>query len=182
MKIVFLPYTTPRDPMLAQIAASRSYERGVQAVMDEAGHAMSMHPAIRYPDGRVEVVEADVDRFDELLSPDISGELPADEWDGIWAKFHEAGFTDIWYAHPGPRPYAHYQPSADGECKQYGPRWHAGVWTGPEHDLLCVQPCKTNEEAARYLSPGSWSPEGAVFLAIQKRVELDCPPPFGRPA
>lgn len=88
----------------------------------------------------------------------------------VWAQFHAVGFTDIWYAHPGPRPYVEFQQG--GSRERFGPRWHAGVWTGPNHDLICVKLCGTSEEAERSLSPGGWSPEEAVRLALQKREEL----------
>lgn len=102
-------------------------------------------------------------------SPLHAGGKPHPIFD-FWPEFHAAGFTEIWYAHPGPKPYIHYQQGNVGE--RFGPRWHAGVATGPQGDLICVQHCKTNEEAERYLSPGGWSPEEAVQLALAKRMEL----------
>lgn len=88
--------------------------------------------------------------------------------DDVWAQFHAAGFTDIRYAHPGPHSYAHYQ-HGSGPRERYGPRWHAGVLTGPEHDLMCVLQCSTNEAANRCLSPGGWSPEDVVRLALVRK-------------
>lgn len=87
--------------------------------------------------------------------------------DDLLSAFHDAEFTDIWYAHPGPRPYAWYQ---DRElAKRFGGRWFAGVFTGPQHDLICVKQCETNEEAERFLSPPGWSPQEAIQLALEKR-------------
>jgi len=84
----------------------------------------------------------------------------------IWEQFHDAQFTDLWYANPGPG--VHTQ---DGQKRylheRFGPRWHAGVWTGPQQDLVCVKHCETNEEAERWLSPGGWTPEEAVRLALE---------------
>jgi len=77
----------------------------------------------------------------------------------LWRAFHDAGFMDITYFHPGPRNY---------RAEKFGPRWHAGVWTGPQRDLLCVKACETNEEAELCLSPGGWTPEEAVKLALEK--------------
>ncbi len=86
----------------------------------------------------------------------------------IWERFHDAGFMDIWYAHPGPLPSREYSKDTV-RGQRFGPRWHAGIFTGPEHDLICVKHCATNEEAEKYLSPGGWSPEEAVQLALEKR-------------
>jgi hypothetical protein len=125
-------------------------------------------------------IQADVDleNLDEIVNamqdalPEVSdGERADKERDvDLWAEFHAAGFTDIWYAHPGPHCYEDYQ--LGRSMDNFGPRWHAGVWTGPEHDLVCVRTCSTNKEANRYLSPGGWSPEEAVRRALAKRREL----------
>lgn len=86
--------------------------------------------------------------------------------------FHDAGFMDIWYAHPGPRDYTYY---LEGEAREkFGGRWHAGVFTGPQHDLICVKQCATNEEAERYLSPGAHSIAEAIETALAKREEMGC--------
>lgn len=69
---------------------------------------------------------------------------------------YQWGFTDIWYAHPGPGNFG------------WKERWHTGIWTGPEGDLLCVKHCETNKEAEEYLSPGGAAP----FDALQKAVAL----------
>ncbi len=70
----------------------------------------------------------------------------------IVEMMHQAGFADIWYAYPGLL--------MSENC------WHAGIWTGPQNDLLCVKKCDTNDEANRYLSPGANSPYEAVAQAI----------------
>lgn len=81
------------------------------------------------------------------------------------AWFHEAGFTDLWYAHPGPRPYASYQPLGD-DADRFGPRWHAGLW---RFDLVVVRGDVVDEaDAERWLSPGGWTPEDAVRRAVWK--------------
>jgi len=116
-----------------------------------------MRPAVRFPDGHVEIVQ-------EMAAESQSSN------DDVWTQFHEAGFTDLWYAHPGPHPYVHYQ--RGGPRDRFGPRWHAGVVTGPKHDLVCVRACATREEANRCLSPSGWTPEEAVKLALAKRAEL----------
>jgi hypothetical protein len=67
---------------------------------------------------------------------------------------HDAGFTHIWYAHPGPKNF------------RWRDRWHAGVWTGPHADLLCVKKCDTKEEAEKWLSPGSSTIDGAIKAAV----------------
>lgn len=63
-------------------------ERGIILEQDDAGQALSMRPGLRYMDGRIEVVEQALDE----PPPDSSGELPDN--DDLWARFHEAGFTD----------------------------------------------------------------------------------------
>jgi hypothetical protein len=140
-------------------------ELGNLLEQDDAGETISMRRALRWLDGRVEVVE-------QVIAPaapqDSSGRLA--DADALWAQFHEAHFTDIWYAHPGRHPYEDYQPG--GAREHFGPRWHAGVFTGPQHDLICVRSCATNDEAERYLSPGGWSPEEAVRLALHKLATL----------
>jgi hypothetical protein len=88
--------------------------------------------------------------------------------DALWAEFHEAGFTDIWYAHPGPHPFAH----RFGTPRAIGPRWHAGIWTGPHEDMICVKRCDTVEEANRCASPAGGSPEEATRLALAKLKEM----------
>lgn len=80
----------------------------------------------------------------------------------VWAAFHDAGLTDLWYANPG---------GVYGR-ENFGGRWHAGVFTGPQRDLICVKNCDTNEEAEKWLSPEGWSPEQAAQLALEKRREL----------
>jgi hypothetical protein len=59
---------------------------------------------------------------------------------------HHFGWTDIWYAHPGGSFRRNFS---------WGGRFHVGVWTGEQHDLICVKKCSTNEEAERLLSPGA---------------------------
>lgn len=160
MKKVFLPRENFKTK--ERVVSTSGYELGAEMEVDEAGETVALRPAIRWPDGRVEVVESELDG----PVPPSSDELP----DNVWAQFHAAGFSDIWYAHPVPRDYDDYQ--RGGASERFGPRWHAGVFTGPQHDLICVKPCETNEEAERFLSPGGWSPEEAVRLALQKRKEL----------
>ena len=44
-----------------------------------------------------------------------------------------------------------------------------GVRTGPERDLLCVLPCKTNEEAELWLSPPARTIWGACLGSLAKK-------------
>ena len=67
------------------------------------------------------------------------------------------GWTDLWYI---------------GDDLLSRPSWLAGVWTGPDNDLICLQHCETNEEAEQYLSPAGWSIAEALHLAIEKRLSL----------
>jgi len=70
---------------------------------------------------------------------------------------HVAGFDAIWYAHPGK-----YSFFSDG-------RWHAGHWSGPDGDLVCVRMCATKEVAEKSLSPGSHTVVGALLKALVVR-------------
>ena len=79
----------------------------------------------------------------------------------LWKRFHEAGWDVLWYAAPPPA-------SANFLSQNYGPRWHAGVRSGPDGDLICVKECATKDEAERWLSPSGWTPEEAVALALAK--------------
>jgi hypothetical protein len=94
-----------------------------------------------------------------------------------WAMIAEAichimGWPDAWYAHPGTLglwPASRLRFSAqmlvDG-------RWHVGVWTGREGDLLCVKRCRTNREANRCLSPGAPTLALASLLALMKCAKV----------
>lgn len=97
--------------------------------------------------------------LDQVFSErDKTGQFKED----AWKAFHDAGMCDLWYANPG------------GEYgrKSSGGRWSAGVFTGPQHDLICVKKCDTNEEANRWLSPEGFTPEQAAELSLEKRAEL----------
>ena len=50
--------------------------------------------------------------------------------------------------------------------------WFAGVWTGPQRDLICVKKCDTNQEAEIWLSPEGDTPEDATRLALEKQSRL----------
>jgi hypothetical protein len=77
---------------------------------------------------------------------------------------HVLQWDAVWYAHPGgclPRLGRHW-----------GGRWHAGVWTGLDGDLICVRRCDTKGQAEKHLSPGSRTVLGAVLKAAWKRYRL----------
>jgi len=77
---------------------------------------------------------------------------------------HACGWTDAWYAHPGPGMLR----AVDGV--RWGGCFYVGVWTGEHCDLLCVRKCKTNPEAERNLSPGSATLLGAALKALAIRL------------
>lgn len=54
-----------------------------------------------------------------------------------------------------------------------GKRFHVGMWTGPDHDMLCLKRCYTNGEAKIYKSPGGRTITGALINAIYKISVLD---------
>jgi hypothetical protein len=157
VKTVFVPHGYP-------VRSLSGIEQGAEVDLDVDGNTVAMRPARRFPDGLVEVVGSA-----EALEA-VWAAINCTPVSDLWAEFHAAGFTDIWYAHPGPHCYKDYQ--LGRLMDHFGPRWHAGIWTGPEHDLVCVRACSTNKEANRYLSPGGWSPEEAVRCALAKRREL----------
>ena len=84
--------------------------------------------------------------------------------DTLWIQFHEAGFDTLWYANPHPA----------GAYKElhYGPRWHAGIARGHNNEMICVKRGMSKKEEEKYLSPGGWTPEEAVELALKKRADL----------
>src|SRR5260370_38502550 len=78
------------------------------------------------------------------------------------------GWRDVWYL--GSNTFPRYR------------RWwkfltaksaYIGVWTGPQHDLICVKECTTNEEAERYLSPEGWTILDAAIRSWWKLLNLD---------
>jgi len=77
---------------------------------------------------------------------------------------HRMGWTDVWYAHPGPWTIQRWIAHRFG----FGGCWYVGVWTGPERDLICVKPCDSNLEANLYLSPGGWTITHAALRAWWK--------------
>jgi len=117
--------------------------------------------------------------------------LPIDEITKAMAKY---GWTDLWYANPFPKG-AEINDTTTNEdrwVQQFGkpstgmddikdrlaipwsgPRWHVGVWTGPDSDLVCLKDCNTKEEAERWLSPGGWTPADAVHQAKVKLKILE---------
>ena len=79
----------------------------------------------------------------------------------VWLIVHHLKWDALWYANPGPT-YLQY-------LRIFGPRWHAGTWTGPDGDLVCVKKCHTSAEAERCLSPSGWTPGDAVLRALWHR-------------
>lgn len=85
----------------------------------------------------------------------------------IWRCFHDAHFDSLWASGGGPCPNT----------------WHAGVWTGPDRDLICVMRCSSRELADEALSPACETPEKAVAAALEIRRRLlekrgQCPGEF----
>ncbi len=74
------------------------------------------------------------------------------------------GWNTLWYASRGPCPILHA-----------GPRWMAGIWTGPDEDLVCLQRCETASEAEKCLSPAGWTPLDAVLRAVYRFRVLRLP-------
>lgn len=110
--------------------------------------------------------------------------------DPITAVMALNGWTDLWYANPF-HERTRLRPGVTiGELwaergwicpsdlaprdaqRNFGPRWHVGVWTGPDRDLVCLKACATSDEAERWLSPGGWTPEDAVERAVARVEEI----------
>ena len=72
---------------------------------------------------------------------------------------HCVGWSDSWYAHPGHFGIKNY-------VSRFGPRFYVGFWTGEEHDLICVKPCKSNREAENWQSPPGWTYSHAAIRAL----------------
>ena len=51
--------------------------------------------------------------------------------------------------------------------------WFVGTWTGPDGDMLCLKRCDTQEEAERFMSPGSNTIESAIRMAMNKLQVLE---------
>ena len=78
------------------------------------------------------------------------------------------GWDSIWYAHPGPGGLRRLW-----RMRVFWPgRFHVGVWTGPQLDLLCIERCDTNEEAERALSPSGPTVLLATLAALWKAYWL----------
>ena len=87
---------------------------------------------------------------------------------------HRMGWSSIWYANPGP-----YGLTALLKNKfelAWPGRWHVGVWTGPQNDLICVKHCQTNPEAEKYLSPSGPTATLACLGALWKAWRLGVGP------
>lgn len=87
--------------------------------------------------------------------------------DDLWKRFHDAHFDSLWCAGGGP-------------C---GHVWYAGVWTGPDSDLICVCRSSSRELADEALSPGGDTAVGAIEMALVIRKQLlekrgQCPGEF----
>jgi len=80
---------------------------------------------------------------------------------------HRIGWTDSWYAHPGP----HLARSLL-TWGENGRRWHVGYWTGPDHDLICVRHEDTKAGAEEALSPGGYTLLHATLLSAGKLLLL----------
>lgn len=80
---------------------------------------------------------------------------------------HKMDWSDVWYAHPGKifkRPYWKV-------FRRLKNRWHVGVWSGKDNDLICVRHIEDyptaptwldrQKEVEHLLSPGG----PTIFLA-----------------
>lgn len=47
---------------------------------------------------------------------------------------------------------------------------YVGVWTGPDHDMICVRCCETNADADRYRSPPGRTVLDATLRSLAVRL------------
>lgn len=80
----------------------------------------------------------------------------------------------IWYANPfsATQSWYHDLPDEEAPLNDKKGRWHCGVWTGPQNDLLCLIKCDTNEEGEKWLSPPGDTPLDAIAAAEIKIKSL----------
>lgn len=75
---------------------------------------------------------------------------------------HRYGWDAVWYA----------DTHSFLTTLLWGDRFHVGVWSGPDKDLLCLKRCETREEAERWLSPGGVTIGVALLKAMLKYRRL----------
>lgn len=69
------------------------------------------------------------------------------------------GWNDVWFSGtPGIR---------------LDQRWHVGIWTGPQNDLLATKRCVTTTEANEYLAPGADTILGACVKSLLLLAKRD---------
>lgn len=76
---------------------------------------------------------------------------------------HRMDWNEVWYADV---PRRGWWRDAWRYLFKYDGRWHVGVWTGPQLDLICVRRCATNAEAERSLSPSGRTILSATLKAL----------------
>ncbi len=82
--------------------------------------------------------------------------------DYITKMMNRYGWTDLWYANP-------VKIGFEGEVpKNFGPRWVAGVESGPDGDLVTLIRTENSEEAEKYLSSPGETPQQAVRLSVRR--------------
>lgn len=82
----------------------------------------------------------------------------------LFQYFSKYGWSEVFYANPFEIGHI---PKQD-----WKKRWHVGVLTGPDLDLICLKHCVTNKEAHQFLSPGGDDIIQATIKAIKKLKEL----------
>ncbi len=69
---------------------------------------------------------------------------------------HFMNWDAVWYAHPG---------SVKGAILWSG-RYHVGIWTGPDNDLVCIRSVSSSQAAEAALSPGGHTILTATLKAL----------------
>ena len=84
----------------------------------------------------------------------------------------ENGWSHIWYANP----FSEGEPDWREKCKgHYEDRWHVGVWSGPDNDIICVMPAKHKYLAEWFSSSGSESVLASCRVNAKKnRIIQSC--------
>lgn len=92
-------------------------------------------------------------------------------WSDVWFTGGISLYGPAWFARIPHRTWRSLK-SAVAPGRAYGSVF-VGRWTGPQHDLICIRECSTNEEAERWLSPPARTITGAALKSAWKRLRLD---------
>jgi len=82
-------------------------------------------------------------------------------YETLYKKMAFHGFSDIWYSNTYAVGTILHEPD-------FNQRWHVGVWTGPNRDMLCLKQCYTDDEASLWLAPSGNDIQEAFEKSVEK--------------